>query len=203
MSWTETFRRRRNLTERPNPPSGAPYFVLNDAKHVIRLDGHIRCGEDGRGYKMSFPRGWSGKIGVALKIGVLVIAAASDAGEVADLPAPSVAAITTWAEESGARGKPSAEMQGDLVNAAFDALSGALADKANDLIDSAFIDAETKVSFLMGRCPTLLTRVGASPMHWHEVTCVQTMILVGGVFSQSAFRSSNHVTRVIGPSSPR
>ncbi|CAM9316764.1 unnamed protein product [Scytosiphon promiscuus] len=105
-----------------------------------------RCGEDGRGYKMSFPRGWSGKIGVALKIGVLVIAAASDAGEVADLPAPSAAAIAAWGEEGGEGGKSSAEKQGDLVNAAFDALSGALADKANDLIDSAFINAEAKGS---------------------------------------------------------
>ncbi|CAM9320885.1 unnamed protein product, partial [Hapterophycus canaliculatus] len=105
-----------------------------------------RCGEDGKGYKMSLPRGWSGKIGVALKIGVLVIAAASDAGEVAGLPAPSAAAITAWREEDGAEGKSSAEKQGDLVNAAFDALAGALADKSNDLVDSAFIDAETKGS---------------------------------------------------------
>lgn len=112
---------------------------------MIRLGGHLRCGEDGKGYKMSFPRGWSGKIGVALKIGVLVIAAASDAGEVADLPSPSAAAVTAWGEDGGAGGKSSADKQADMVNAAFDGLSGALADKANDLIDSAFIDAETKV----------------------------------------------------------
>eukprot|EP00903_Cladosiphon_okamuranus_P015237 g14083.t1 len=102
-----------------------------------------RCGEDGKGYKMSFPRGWNGKIGVSLKIGVVVVAAASDAGEIADLPAPCAAAVAAWGgENAGARS--SAEKQGDLVNAAFDGLAGAVPDKWNDLVDSAFMDAESE-----------------------------------------------------------
>lgn len=93
---------------------------------------------------MSFPRGWSSKIGSALKIGVVVVAAASDVGEIIDLPAPSTAAVAAWAEE-GAGERSTAEKQGDLVNAAFDALADAVPDKLNDMVDSAFMDAETEV----------------------------------------------------------
>lgn len=93
---------------------------------------------------MSLPRGWASKIGLALKIGVVVTATASDAGEVAGLPIPSSAAITAWAEDNG-RGLSSAEKQGDMVNAAFDGLATAVADKSNELIDSAFMDAELEV----------------------------------------------------------
>jgi len=94
---------------------------------------------------MSFPRGWNSKIGSALKIGVVVVAAASDAGEIAGLPAPSAEAVATWAEESGGARSSAAERQADLVNAAFDALAGAVPDKLNDMVDSAFMDAETEV----------------------------------------------------------
>lgn len=103
---------------------------------------------DGKGYKMSFPRGWGSKIGLALKIGVVVTAAASDVGEVADLPVPSTAAIASWAEDNG-RGLSLAERQGDMVNAAFDGLAGAVTDKSNDLIDSAFMDAEMEVGVVV------------------------------------------------------
>lgn len=106
-----------------------------------------RCGEDGKGYKMSFPRGWSSKIGLTLKIGVVVVAAASDAGEVADLPAPSPAAVAVWGEGEDGGGRSSAERQGDLVNAAFDGLAGAVSDKSNDMVDSAFMDAESEVGY--------------------------------------------------------
>lgn len=81
---------------------------------------------------------------MALKIGVVVVAAASDAGEVADLPAPSLAAVAAWGGENGGV-RSSAERQGDLVNAAFDGLAGAVPDKSNDLVDSAFMDAESEV----------------------------------------------------------
>lgn len=94
---------------------------------------------------MSLPRGWNSKIGVALKIGVVVVAAASDAGEVADLPAPCPAAVAAWGGENGGSSRSSAERQGDLVNAAFDGLAGAVPDKSNDLVDSAFMDAESEV----------------------------------------------------------
>lgn len=93
---------------------------------------------------MSFPRGWNSKIGVALKIGVVVVAAASDAGEVAGLPVPCPAAVAAWGGENGGS-RSSAERQGDLVNAAFDGLAGAVPDKSNDLVDSAFMDAESEV----------------------------------------------------------
>lgn len=93
---------------------------------------------------MSFPRGWNSKVGVALKIGVVVVAAASDAGEVADLPAPCPAAVAAWGGENGGA-RSSTERQGDLVNAAFDGLAGAVPDKWNDLVDSAFMGAESEV----------------------------------------------------------
>ncbi len=115
---------------------------------TIRISSEIRtyrCGDDGKGYKMSFPRGWSSKIGSSLKIGVVVVAAASDAGEVPGLPAPSAEAVAAWAEEGGGARPTAAEMQADLVNAAFDALAGVVPDKLNDMVDSAFMDAETEV----------------------------------------------------------
>ncbi|CAM9732424.1 unnamed protein product [Ectocarpus sp. 12 AP-2014] len=103
------------------------------------------CGQDGRGYKMSLPRGWGSKIGMALKIGVVVVAAASDAGEVAGLPLPPATAVSSWGED-GEGGKSLTQMQGDLVNAAFDGIAGVVLDKSNDLIDSTFMDAETETS---------------------------------------------------------
>lgn len=93
---------------------------------------------------MNLPRGWGSKIGLALKIGAIVTATASDTGEVAGLPIPSSASITAWAEENG-RGLSSAQKQGDMVNAAFDGISTAVADKSNELIDSVFMDAELEV----------------------------------------------------------
>ena len=72
------------------------------------------------------------------------MAAASDAGEIADLPAPCPVAVAAWGSEGGGA-RSSAERQGDLVNAAFDGLAGAVPDKLNDLVDSAFMDAESEV----------------------------------------------------------
>lgn len=62
-----------------------------------------RCGQDGKGYLITLPRGWGSKIGMALKIGVMIAAAASDTGELADLPV-----VTCSGEES------SAEWQGQV-----------------------------------------------------------------------------------------
>lgn len=93
---------------------------------------------------MTLPRGWGSKIGMALKIGVVIVAAASDADEVAGLPLPPASVVSSWGED-GEGGKSLTQMQGDLVNAAFDGLAGAVPDKSNDLIDSTFMDAETEV----------------------------------------------------------
>ncbi|CAB1098445.1 unnamed protein product [Ectocarpus sp. CCAP 1310/34] len=82
---------------------------------------------------------------MALKIGVVVVAAASDADEVAGLPLPPATAVSSWGED-GEGGKSLTQMQGDLVNAAFDGLAGAVPDKSNDLIDSIFMNAETETS---------------------------------------------------------
>lgn len=103
-----------------------------------------RCGEDGKGYKLTLPRGWARSIGIALKIGVLFVAAASDVGEVADLPVPSCG-TNRGVDGRDAAKFSSAEWQGDVVNAAYDGLAGAVDVKSNDLIDSAFMDADTEV----------------------------------------------------------
>lgn len=79
-----------------------------------------------------------------LKIGVLLVAAASDVGEVTGLPVPSRDS-NEGTEGRDAAAFSSAEWQGEVVNAAYDGLAGAVDVKSNDLIDSVFMDADTEV----------------------------------------------------------
>lgn len=50
---------------------------------------------------MTLPRGWGSKIGIALKIGVVITAAASDTGELAGLPVLSCSGQESSAEWQG------------------------------------------------------------------------------------------------------
>lgn len=122
--------------------SGSCFF----RRHSVSSCFAVRCGEDGKGYKLSLPRGWGGKIGIAVKIGVLCVAAASDTGEVPALPVPRQPlddASRSGQDTSSALS--SVEWQGEVVNAVYDAVAGAVDSKSSDLVDSAFVDAENEV----------------------------------------------------------
>lgn len=117
-------------------------YTLINARPAPRA----RCGEDGKGYKLTLPRGWGSKIGMALKVGVLVVAAASDAGEVTGLPVPPPDSFVRG-DGKDATPPSSVERQVEVVNAAYDGLAGAVNEETNELIDAAFLDIDIEVIY--------------------------------------------------------
>lgn len=88
------------MMRQPSPP---PSSVTTN-EHVdrdVQNKPLFRCGADGKGYLMTLPRGWGSKIGIALKIGVAITAAATDAGELTDLPVPGCQGSESSAEWQG------------------------------------------------------------------------------------------------------
>lgn len=127
------------------------------SSNISRTHTSPRCGQDGRGYKTILPRGWGSKIGIALRIGVLVVAAASDAGHMAELPVPSQAGSGTGGDGRDEHCLSPVEWQGQVVDAVYDGLAGAVDAKANDMIDSAFMNVDSEVRIELSRPAALTT----------------------------------------------
>ena len=92
---------------------------------------------------MTLPRGWAAKIGIALRIGAVIVAAATDAGRMDDLPIPSPPTSDPGGGGTGESSPASGEWRGKVVDAVYDELASAVDAKTNDMIDSAFMEVNT------------------------------------------------------------